>query len=115
MNLNKKKGITECCAEHKFDKRYCHGQTCQCGLMPSPQPSPTGRGGKHKNGNVAVCCPHPSPFPQGEGANTKTATLRSDALIPALSHRERGQTQKRQRGGLMPSPQPSPTGREGKD
>jgi hypothetical protein len=46
INLNKKKGITECCAELKFDKRYCHGQTCQCGLMPSPQPSPTGREGK---------------------------------------------------------------------
>ena len=89
-------------------------QRQRCGLLPSPRPSPTGRGGKYNNGNVAVRSPHHSPLPQGEGVNTTMATLRYVAPTTVLSHREKGQIQKRQRCGMLPSPQSSPTGRGGK-
>ena len=89
-------------------------QRQRCGMLPSPRPSPTGRGGKYNNGNVVLCCPHPGPLPRGEGVNTITATLRYAALTTFLSHGERGQIQKRQRCGMLPSPRSSPTKRRGK-
>ncbi len=105
--------------------------------------TPTLSHGEREKTVCAVWCPHPGPLPQGEGENGlcglvpsprpsptgrgRKRSVRSGALTPALSHRER---EKRvcavwcphpgplpqgegENGlcGLEPSPRPSPTGR----